>query len=344
MKIRLESIVVAIFMVGSVSLFAFFNINKPHILILQSYDKGYSWVKDTNIGLKRVLDKHRDYSVRWYYMDTKRHPFPEFKINAGKTAQRMIKQTRPDVIIALDDDAQQFVMRNFVNDPNVKIVFSGVNNTPAAYGYDNASNVTGVLERIPLNALKETLQIAARNQNLKSPVRIQFIGDRAETVLLDHDYASKHDWAPLRMLKPKALVTYDEWKQAVLESEGKTDFLITSNYRKIVRSASDSTLVLPSELMAWTERHSPVPVIGVNGFVAEDGGMLAIGTSGYEQGEAAAKLAVEIIDHGIAPNKLPFVISHQFVVAMRETAINKRHFDLPKVYEAAARAGGKYYK
>ncbi len=344
MKLRMETIFLFIFMIGSVSLFAWFSISKPRILILHSYDKDYSWVKDVNIGLKRVLDKRSDYTVRWYYMDTKRHPTLEFKVNAGMAARRMINETQPDVIIAMDDDAQQYVTRYYVNHPSIKVVFGGVNNEPKPYGFDRANNVTGILERIPLSALKETLQIVALRNNLALPLRFQFIGDRSETVLLDEKYARKFNWAPLRMLDSKLVTTFAEWQQAVLESAGKADFLITSNYRKIARSASDPTLVLPKELISWTESHSPVPVIGMNGFVAEDGGMLAIGTSPYEEGEVAAKLAAEILDHGTSPNKLPFVISHEFVVAMREKAMLKRHFELPQVYGAAARAGGKYYE
>ena len=344
MKIRAESLVITIFMIGSICLFAWFSISKPRILILHSYDKNYSWVKDINTGLNRVLDSRSDYSVHWYYMDTKLHPTVEFKTNAGIAARRMINEASPDVIIAIDDDAQQYVTRYYVDKPGIKIVFSGVNNEPKPYGFDRANNVTGILERIPLAALKETLLITAQRNGLKSPLRIQFIGDRAETVLLDDKFARNFNWTPLQMLDSKLVNTYSEWQQAVLESAGKTDFLITSNYRRIMRSASDSALVPPKELMAWTESHSPVPIIGVNGFVAEDGAMLAIGTSGYEQGEVAAKLAEEILDHGTPPKQLPFVISHQFVVGMRESAISKRHFDLPQVYEAAARAGNKYYK
>jgi ABC-type uncharacterized transport system substrate-binding protein len=179
---------------------------------------------------------------------------------------------------------------------------------------------------------------------LKSPLRIQFIGDHSETVLGDERFFRNYDWAPLRVLDSKLVNTYGEWQQAVRESAGKTDFLIASNYRKVMRSASDPALVPAGELIAWTESHSPVPFIGTNGFFAEDGGMLAIGTSPYEQGEAAARLAAKILDNGTPPKQIPFLITSQFVVAMRGTAIRNRHFDLPQVYEASARASNKYFE
>lgn len=342
MKLRLEILAISVFLVGSITLLAWFSISKPRVLILQSYDKDYSWVRDINIGLKRVLDPRRDFSVRWHYLDTKRHPTPEFMTKAGSTARRMINEAPPDVIIAVDDDAQQYVARYYLNHPTIKIVFAGVNNEPEAYGFDRAGNVTGILERLPLAALKESLLIAAQRNNLKSPLRIQFIGDRSESVQGNEKYFRKYDWAPLQVLDSKLVKTFPEWQQAVLESAGKVDFLINANYRKLMRSATDHRLVPASELIAWTESNSPVPVIGTNGFFVEDGGMLAIGTSPYEQGEVAAKLAVQILDRGTPPKQLPFLVTRQFIVAMRETAIRNRHFDMPQVYEASARAGNKY--
>lgn len=347
MKFRMEFLVtltIAVFLTGSVCLLAWFNISKPRILILHSYDKEYSWVKDVNTGLKRVLDKHRDYTLRWYYLDTKRHPWPEYKANAGTAARRMIDEMQPDVIIAVDDDAQQYVTRYYLDHPRIRIVFAGVNNEPQDYGFDHAANVTGILERIPLDALKESLLIAAQRNGMQLPLRIRFIGDRSETVLADEKYFRNYAWAPFLVVDSRLVNTYPEWQQALRESAGQADFLITSNYRKVMRTATDPALVPAHELISWTESHSKVPVIGTNGFFAEDGGMLAIGTSPYEQGEVAARLATEILDHGKRQNQLPFLVTRQFVVAMRETALRERHFDLPEVYEAAARASNKFFE
>lgn len=344
MKIRPEILAITVFLIGSITLLAWFSISKPYILILHSYDVEYSWVKDVNVGIKRVLDPRRDISVRWHYLDSKRHPTPGFMTNAGKIARRMIDEAPPDIIIALDDDAQQYVTRYYLDHPTIKIVFAGVNNEPETYGFERAKNVTGILERMPVAALKESLLIAAQRNNLKMPLRLQFIGDRSDSVQGNEKYFRKYDWAPLLVLDSKLVKTYAEWQRAVLESDGKVDFLVNSNYRKLTRSATDNHLVPASEIVAWTEKYSPVPVIGTNGFFAEDGGMLAIGTSPYEQGEVAAKLAVQILDKGTPPKQLPLSYTRQFVVSMRESAIRNRHFDMPLIFEAAARAGDKYFE
>jgi hypothetical protein len=94
--------------------------------------------------------------------------------------------------------------------------------------------------------------------------------------------------------------------------------------------------------MGWTEAHAAVPVISFNAFTTEDGGMLAIGTSPYEQGEVAATLALQVALHGRAAASLPVTASQQFTVAMSGARMRARRFVLPRVYEAAARTGNQY--
>ncbi|CAK0781574.1 conserved hypothetical protein [Gammaproteobacteria bacterium] len=341
---RGEQLFMGLFLLASIGLFAWFKLNKPLVLILHSYDKDYAWVKGVNTGLRRVLDPRSNYEVRWYYLDTKRHPWPAFKAHAGLAARRTIDKMQPDVLIAVDDDAQRYVSRHYLNHPHIRIVFAGVNNEPGDYGFLQASNVTGILERLPLAALKETLTVLAERNQLPWPLRIRFLGDRSETVSGDERYFRTFDWSPLQVLESRLVDTLDEWQAALNEAQGQVDFLILSNYRKVMRSTSDKTLVPAGELIAWTRQRTRIPLIGTNSFFVEDSGMLAIGTSPYEQGEVAARLAEEILDNPRQPNQIPYRISQQFVVAMRGSAMRLHHLELPRVYEAAARADGHYFE
>ena len=142
------------------------NLKKPRILILHSYDLDYSWVRDINDGINRVLSD-KAYSIKWHYMDTKRHPSNEFKEKAGNTARVMIDSWNPDLILAIDDNAQKYVAQKYNNHDKMKIVFTGVNAELNAYGYDQAKNVTGVLERIPFNEFREVFsQILPKRKNI----------------------------------------------------------------------------------------------------------------------------------------------------------------------------------
>ena len=111
------------------------NLSKPRVFILHSYSLEYSWVRDINEGIDRVF-KNKAYTIKWHYMDTKRHPSLEYKKLAGATAIKMIKNFNPDIIITIDDNAQKFAATHFLNKKNISIVFAGVNAEAKAYGFD----------------------------------------------------------------------------------------------------------------------------------------------------------------------------------------------------------------
>lgn len=346
MRRALEKILLAVFLGGALLLLGWYNVSKPSILVLHSYDPDYAWVRDVNVGLNRVLDRQYLYQVRWYYMDTKRHPSAAFKDSAGVAARNVIAAARPDVVIAIDDDAQQYAARHFANDPRVKIVFAGVNRSAADYGYAGAANVTGVLERLPLAAMREALRSTAGFQELSRPLRIAFIGDRSDTVDGDAGQVRRHAWAPLELGTVLQVDTWAQWQAGVRALSATHDVVLVSGYRGLRRGAGASlaaTAPVPAhEVVAWTEAHSAAPVVSFNGFYIEDGGMLAIGSSPYEQGELAGRLALQIVLGHRAPATLPVVASRQFIVTMNGAKMRARRFALPLVYEAAARTGDQY--
>ena len=342
-KANLEKILIALFFIASLGLFVTYNMRKPTILILQSYDTDYSWVRDVSTGLKRVLNHPENYYVHWHYMDTKRHPFTDFKERAGLTARHAIDKLQPDVIIALDDDAQRYVSRYYINDPKIKIVFAGVNNDAETYGFEHANNVTGILERLPLDALRETLLLTKPLNQLNHPLRIAFLGDQSESVTGDAAQVRKFNWAPIQLANVSQVDNWAQWQTQLLELNKTADVILVTGYRRLTRTSRDSALVPPAEVAAWSEANATLPMVSGNDFFVEDGGMLGIGTSPYEQGEEAARRALSIALNGVEPKSLPVTSSKQFTVTMRGSRIKARGIELPRVFESAARTGDKYF-
>jgi ABC-type uncharacterized transport system substrate-binding protein len=342
MKTKTESLLIGLFLLASIGLFGWLNISKPRILILHSYDKDYAWVRDMNVGLNRVLSDRYRLSLRWHYMDTKRHPAAAYKQSAGIAARNVILEMQPDVVIALDDDAQNYATRYFVDDPHIRIVFAGVNNQASDYGFDKANNVTGVLERLPVRAIKEALGAAENFKGQTRPLRIAYLGDRSESVSGDIRQLQAFDWAPMRLEPVVQVDTWPEWQAQVQALAGRADVILLTGYRRLYRSASDTKLVPAREVVAWTEANSKLPLLSGNGFFVEDGGMLAIGTSPYEQGEEAARRAIAIAVDGTPPQQMPIATAQHFIVAMNGGKMKARNFRLPQIYEAAARTGDKY--
>lgn len=336
----------AIFLIGAMVLLVGYNASKPKILILQSYDTDYSWTREVDVGIRRVLNKYQgDITLRWYYMDLKRNPWPNAKVNAGIAARRVIEEWKPDVILAVDDNAQEYVTMHYINHPTINIVFSGVNGDMKDYGFDKpeVTNVTGILERNPLSMMKEFVLDYVKQKGLPADhvARVTVLGDDSEAVNLAVRQMRKFDWAPVKV-DIKQLKTYDEWKQAVTASSEAADFLIAINYRGLRRVAGENKLVPVKEVVDWTENNSPVPIMGPYGFYVDDGGMLSIGTSPYEQGEVAAKMALRIVKEKIPAGRIPPEATKQFVIYLRESRLKEAKFSLPPIFEAFARATNNY--
>lgn len=343
MKSRLERLLIALFILGSLVLFVWVNLTRPRVMVLHSYDPDYVWTREVNVGLRRVLDGRAHYTQSWHYMDLKRYPWPEYRENAGVQARRAIEAFRPDVLIAVDDDAQKYAAMFFVDDPKMRIVFAGINGGVEPYGYHKAGNVTGILERKQIGALERAIGDLGLAKGGGTQLRVAAIGDRSESVKQDIEFIAQHRWQLASYRGARLVGTFDEWKDAVRRLQSDADVIVTTNYRRLTRSANSRELVPASEVVRWTEENSKIPVIGTNGFFVEDGGMLAIGTSGYEQGEVAAKMTERLLEEKIAPSAIPVASTAQFVVYLRRSLLAKRGIAMPTIYEAFARATNNYF-
>lgn len=339
---RLKNLSPAFFLIVAMALLATFNFQKPRILVLHSYDPGYAWTRDVDVGLKRVLDKQIGLNVRWHYMDTKRHPAKDFRAKAGVIAKQVIDSWRPALVIAIDDDAQSYAAKDYANTPGIYLVFAGVNGEITPYGYDTAPNVSGIIERKPLHALKETLLLIAQKNQYPERLKIVHIGDTSDSVMADEMAMREFDWSPLVRLDSRLVEDFAQWQQAVWQANETADILITTNYRKLSRSSNDKTLVPPEEVVKWTEENSRRPIIGTNGFFVEEGGAIAVGASGYEQGEIAAKLAIDFLQGNLKWGTKRIVTPKQFVLFIRSKEVEKRSLKIPALHEAFAYALGNY--
>lgn len=343
-KITISRFLSLSFLLAMISFAVVFNVLKPRVMILHSYHSDYAWTRDIDVGLRRVTDGWTNYAVNWHYMDTKKHNDPRWLNRAGIIARRAIDQVDPHVLIAVDDLAQELAAKYYVNHPHIQIVFAGVNGEIAPYGYVGAKNVTGIYERKQLAAVQEAiLALESKKTDAKLHPRVLYLLDPSPSMQKDRSFVDQFDWQPLLYTGSLVANDFEHWQQIVLKlADRNIDYLLIANYRKLPHSSSDTSLAKPQEVMEWTEMHSPIPVIGVNVFNVEDGGMLSVGVSPYEQGEVAAKMAQRILREKVHASAIPTVFNKLSVVAIRKQAMQRRGIQLPAVYEAFGRATAHY--
>lgn len=271
--------------------------NEKKVLLLHSYHHGYPWVDSITRGVRMALSK-KDVNLQIYYMDTKRHTNEAWKRQAGENARQVIADWKPDLIIAADDNAQQYVGRDYVNQPAPQIVFCGVNAEPAQYGYP-ASNVTGILER---PHIEESLQYL---QKLQPDIR-------RVTIVSDDSPTSKGALKFLESLpKPFTLVsvtipsTFEKWKKAVREAQDSADVLVIYMYHTVKQRPGEASMN-PQNVIGWTIKNSNIPVLGFFIFAVDDGALCGYLESGVEHGYKAGLMAMEIL-RGKAAGDIPVI-------------------------------------
>ena len=338
-----KKIIMALCLCVTVGYFFVTSVHRKTLLVLHSYGQDYAWVRDVNIGIKRAIGKS-NYNILWHYMDTKNHPEEDFKKKSGIIARRVVDYVKPDVVLAIDDDAQNYVAKHYFNNEKIKIVFAGVNAKASQYGYDKAKNVTGILERVPYEGIKAAIQTQADLLGLKPPYKVIHISD--QSIIVKYDDINLHEyknWHPINLVPSQLAGTFDEWKKAILESKKHADFILVSNYRKVYKDAKSKEIVPFKEVIQWTFKNAPIPLIGINGFVCEEGASVSIATSPFEQGETGAKMALAILEEKVEPSDIPIQTSTYPMVFMSEERLPLSGLKFPQIYEAFARATDKFF-
>ena len=332
---------------------------KPRVLILHSYHEQYSWVQGVNKGIERVL-RSKPYSLRWHYMDTKRHSDVRFQRRAARSALDAIAKWQPHVVLSVADNAQQLVTATpELSSSESRIVFAGVLGEPADYGYDRRrEQVTGILERWPMDVIQQGIEElflsdAKRADDDCPPVeerfRVRHIGDASISGEKVHSAVEAFEWSCRLSVSSTTVASFADWKAEVELANSDVDLVVFSLYHTLSSESSpegdDQVSMAPREVMRWTKEHLDKPSLGGWGFfVNEHRGMLSIGVSAVEQGEVAAQMVVDILDHHKPLEEIAVQRSEQFLIHLCRTELDRHGLQVPSVYEAFARATGNYFE
>jgi ABC-type uncharacterized transport system substrate-binding protein len=294
---------------------------QARILIVHSYHAGYDWTGHLHRGVIDTL-AGKGLQIKVLYMDTKRHTDEDFKKAAGEKALDMIGQFKPHVVIASDDNAQAYAGKFLVNSEDVSIVFCGVNEDPALYGYPGG-NVTGIVEkphiRNTLNLLQKVCPTA-----------------RTFTVLADTGPTSSGiinylKQLNLRIQLEKVVQTndYNRWKQE-WRSIGSDAVIVTAFHTLRDRGKP----VDPGTALKWMSEHMHKPVVSFIDGDIRGGFLLGHVHSPYEHGELAAKKALEILD-GKKAIEIPVTSARSGIIAVNGDTARKLGIDLSPIKNIA---------
>jgi hypothetical protein len=336
---KLKNTVIGIFLLLFLVLLVSFNATKPRVVVLHSSGKDLPWAVDIDAAMDKALANNRiPLSVQWHYMGLENKPRPEQRNVAIADANRLIRQIDPDILIAIDDEANALVAKQFAGKKRPKIVFVSIDQPPETYGYKNASNVSGIAEKLPLKAIHEAIGLARPEQ----PARIAAVSINNETGRAEMIQALNFDWKPHALTQTLKARHFEEWQSFVLSLAEDTDILLVFNSDGLPRSASDLQTVSAKEITLWTEANSaPLPV-GVNSSFIQNGGGLMFSTSASEYSQRAIQMTLNWLSASENAAPPPIITSAHFHVGVRAQSLKARNIVLPDIYIETARIGNNY--
>lgn len=261
-----------------------------NVLIINSYHEGFQWTKEETDGILNEFKESGDnYSTFIEYMDFKNYPNDENKQNLYNNLKYKYQNKKIDIIIATDDAAFDFSLKNrqelFSNAP---VVFCGVNSIGLSNIMSGNGNFTGVLEEIdPEDTIKMALSL---NPSLKY---IYLLYDNSESGLTTGEICKNKIKIKFRDLNIISMnyLTYDELIKSAKTLEKDSIVFITSYYSDV-----DNRVLEFKFLSRELSKNSKVPVYHLYDMGLNNGGIGGNMMSGSLQGESACKLAIRILN------------------------------------------------
>jgi len=251
----------------------------PRCLWISSYHPGYEWQDGIERGLRFILDGHCE--LKTFHMDTKISQNEQHISKKVAQAGELIKDYKPDVVIASDDNVSKYLIAPYYKDSKVPFVFCGINWSARSYGYP-FNNITGILEVAPVTPLmKAVKEVLPNNRG-----RLLFLAADTNTAHKNAKYYRRHFSFNGYQMDVKYVKSSDKWKEEFLQAQQYDLILLLNN--------SGISNWNKREMMNFVRANNTRLTISFNRWMAPYS-MLIFTKIAEEQGEWAAKMALEIL-------------------------------------------------
>ncbi|MFW2367999.1 MAG: ABC transporter substrate binding protein, partial [Desulforhopalus sp.] len=274
------------------------NEEKKSVLYLNSYHNGYHWSDGLLDGVRSVLNNSRyRVDMQIEYMDAKKFDYDIISRNLLSLYKDKFKGKSFDIIILSDNDALNFINQHRQElFPDIPVVFCGINDLRDSEVA--AGNITGVVEVFDFISTLETAKSL-------HPEKSRLV------VLIDNSTAGR----AIRRQAEKLVEQYDTglqiefWVQLSLEEAQRRvrklpedTFLFIAPYYQTVNGRSYTS----EEVSEAIYRHSSVPIYTSWEFMVGYGAVGGKVLSGFDHGQTAGKMALEIFD-GTRADDIPII-------------------------------------
>ncbi|MCX8023033.1 MAG: PAS domain S-box protein [Syntrophorhabdaceae bacterium] len=271
-------------------------------MIIHSYHHDFEWTDGVQSGIRDTLKSEKGIELYTEYMDLIRHPSTDEYLNALEKLYQVryvTKDNKPDVIVVVDDNAFEFVLkrRERLFD-GIPLVFCGVNDFDLK-SIKGIKKITGVNEK---KSIRETIELA---MNLsKNPKNLAVIAGERRSERINLEQFKKE----IKSIKHNLNIVYlnglelDEIRRKIGELS-EEDIVIFLSY---LRTAKGNVFSLDEALRALTNS-TKAKIYGTNDVQIKYGVIGGKVVYAHTQGEEAAKMVKKILS-GVDADNIPILM------------------------------------
>jgi len=319
------------------------------IYIVESYEKGHVCGEPQAQGIIEALaaggfKAGENLTIKRYWMDTYRtNATPQAMAAQGKIALGEIAEFKPEIVFALDDAAVAQVMLPLIGQPNISVVFSGMNGQPEMYNarvhYMDSrarpgSNVTGAYEKLYAAQSLKVMELAVPGLRGAKAVMITDFSPTGNglTKQFEHELKDVNDvkWEVRRV---------KDWAEY-------TSLIESLNNDPEVKAIYPVALTLPvdqdkrysaAQIYDWTLAHSRKPEMAINYFFSRmwlfGGAVVNFSAMGKMAGEKGLKIL-----NGAKAGDLPIEDAPDYAIVFNVKRAKDLGITIPSRVLAAASA------
>ncbi|MCM8535028.1 MAG: hypothetical protein NE334_03745 [Lentisphaeraceae bacterium] len=288
-------------------------VNSHKVLIIDSYGPKNDWSSTIIKAIHREFNKENtlnEYQIKSVHLRSKKKKKMELKETITTTV-KTIENWQPDIIIACDDNASKYIVKPFLKDSEIPVIFCGINWSLSEYGYPY-KNTTGILEVSHI--------IPALNY-IKPYCKGERIGFMFSDTYSERKILTSFQQKLQEDIKIWPVETFEELQSKFKKAQEECDILLLGELASIEGFSNNGMKELvESNTIVPTLTDSPLMV---------DYAMMCLPKQAEEHGSWSAKTAKRILN-GESPESIPIAENKNAIFHINKTIYTKLGINLPQ--------------
>ncbi|MBN2445835.1 MAG: PAS domain-containing protein [Phycisphaerae bacterium] len=286
---------------------------QTRVLVLHSYHEGLTWTDGLQLGIRDALKDRQDIELFVEYLDSKRTPLEDVSDLVADYLKRKYAATRFDAIIASDNNALTFLAEHQANMfPGIPMVFCGIDDFTPRMLETFGGMATGVVQ--PLDPRRTADLILTVQPRLRTLAVVSGANPTA-IAMRNQVAAALVDWKSGVQIQWLAKLDTQTLRDR-LSKLSSDDAVLLCNYNRdangVYYTHEQSARVICAA--------SPAPVYAMQDLYIGTGVVGGCMVSARDQGSAAARICLEILETGRIPETVstcPHVVMFDHAALVR---------------------------